>query len=236
LTYGNIEPETLVNELKFYINNPSDFEESEKATVDSNFAESNIVPKHAPLSSLDELYLLPSWNDDIVDLIKDRLTVHEATIIPLNKINANQLKVIFPSLTKDQIVEFFRYRDGVPAENLPAHPFKSDKDFKDYIVNELAAVDDTGYQAAIKSLENAGLTLGISGKLFKVVSTGQFGRATFKISAFIDLPIKPPPKKKKVKTPDTPDEPNEALESTKESKEPPPREIRDPRIVEIKTG
>lgn len=236
LTYGNVEPETLVNELKFYINNPSDYEESEKATVDSNFAEANIIPKHAPLSSLEELYLLPSWNDDIVDLIKDRLTVHEAAIIPLNKITANQLKVIFPSLTKDQIVEFFRYRDGVQAENLPPHPFKSDKDFKEYIVNELAAVDDTGYQSAIKALENAGLSLGIAGKLFKVVSTGQFGRATFKITAFVDLPIKPPPKKKKPKAPEVPEEPNQTPENGKDSKGPPPREIRDPRIVEIKTG
>ncbi len=235
LTYGGLDPEILIGELKYYINYPTDYDESEKATVDSNFLESNITPKHAPLSSLEELYLLPSWNDEVVDLIKDRLTVHEAVIIPLNKINSNQLKVIFPSLTKDQIVEFFRYRDGVMAENLPPHPFKSEKDFKEYIVNELAAVDDTGYQAAIKSLENAGLTLGIAGKLFKVVSTGQFGRATFKITAFVDLPIKPPPKKKP-KSPENPEDPNVPQEVPKENKEPPPRELRDPRIVEIKTG
>ena len=236
LTYGSLDPEILVGELKFYINNPTDYEESEKATVDSNFLESNITPKHAPLSSIEELYLLPSWNDDVVDLIKDRLTVHEAVIIPLNKINSNQLKVIFPSLTKEQIVEFFHHRDGNVAENLPAHPFKSEKDFKEYIVNELAAVDETGYQAAIKSLENAGLTLGIAGKLFKVVSTGQFGRATFKITAFVDLPIKPPPKKKKPKPTEKPDDPNAPQEVKKESNEPPPRELRNPRIVEIKTG
>ncbi len=235
LTYGGLDPEILIGELKYYINYPTDYDESEKATVDSNFLESNIPPNHAPLSSLEELYLLPSWNDEVVDLIKDRLTVHEAVIIPLNKINSNQLKVIFPSLTKDQIVEFFRYRDGVMAENLPPHPFKSEKDFKEYIVNELAAVDDTGYQAAIKSLENAGLTLGIAGKLFKVVSTGQFGRATFKITAFVDLPIKPPPKKKP-KSPENPEDPNVPQEVPKENKEPPPRELRDPRIVEIKTG
>ena len=236
LTYGNIEPETLVHELKFYINNPSDYEESEKAQVDSNFLEANIIPKHAPLSSLEELYQLPSWNDEIVNLIKDKLSVHEAAIIPLNKINAGQLKVIFPSLTKDQIVEFFRYRDGVVAENLPPHPFKSDKDFKDYMVNELAAVDDTAYQLAMKNLENAGLSLGIVGKLFKVVSTGEFGRATFKITAFVDLPLKPlPKKKKKAASPENPEQPVEP-EPKDKSKELPPRELRNPRIVEIKAG
>jgi hypothetical protein len=237
LTYGGLDPEVLIGELKYYINNPTDYDESDKAQVDSNFLEANLIPKHAPLSSLEELYLLPSWNDEIVDLIKDRLTVHETAIIPLNKINADQLKVIFPSFTKDQIIEFFRYRDGVPAENLLPHPFKSDKDFKEYIVNELEAVDDTTYQAKVKELENAGLSLGIVGKLFKVSSTGQFGRATFKITAFVDLPLKPPPKKKKPKSPPDPKAPvEESEDSSKKEKGPPPMEIRDPRIVEIKAG
>ncbi len=238
LTYGGVDPEVLIGELKYYINNPTDYDESDKAQVDSNFLEANLIPKHAPLSSLDELYLLPSWNDEIVDLIKDRLSVHETSIIPLNKINADQLKVIFPSLTKDQIIEFFRYRDGVPTENLLPHQFKSDKDFKEYIVNELEAVDDTTYQSTIKALENAGLSLGIVGKLFKVSSTGQFGRATFKITAFVDLPLKPPPKKKTPKSPPDPKAPpsEEPEDNSKKDKEPPPREIRDPRIVEIKAG
>ncbi|MFI5390543.1 MAG: hypothetical protein ACHQYQ_04205 [Bacteriovoracales bacterium] len=237
LTYGALEPEILIGELKYYINNPTDYDESDKAQVDSNFLEANLIPKHAPLSSLEELYLLPSWNDEIVDLIKDRLSVHETAIIPLNKINADQLKVIFPSLTKDQITEFFKYRDGVPAENLLPHPFKSDKDFKEYIVNELEAVEDTTYQAAVKALENAGLSLGIVGKLFKVSSTGQFGRATFKITAFVDLPIKPPPKKKKPKSPPDPKAPvEESEDNSKKDKTPPPMEVRDPRIVEIKAG
>jgi hypothetical protein len=237
LTYGALEPEILIGELKYYINNPTDYDESDKAQVDSNFLEANLIPKHAPLSSLEELYLLPSWNDEIVDLIKDRLTVHETAIIPLNKINADQLKVIFPTFNKDQIIEFFKYRDGVPAENLLPHPFKSDKDFKEYIVNELEAVDDTTYLAAVKALENAGLSLGIVGKLFKVSSTGQFGRATFKITAFVDLPIKPPPKKKKPKSPPDPKAPvEESEDNSKKDKTPPPMEVRDPRIVEIKAG
>jgi len=247
LLFGNLEPDYLVKELKYYVNNPENYEEADKAQVDSNFTEKEITPKHGPLTSLDELYLLPSWPDTIVDLIKNRLSVHEVSVIPLNEINDGQLRMIFPDITIDQIKEFFKYRDGSETEKLEPHPFKSEKEFKSYIVNDLAVVDDTAYTKNIQKLAEAGLVLGTAGKLFKVIITGGYGRANYKLTAFVDLPIKPAPKAKKKpknegdeesKPVDEKEKEEEVVEDDdgKKKKKTPPKFLLDPRVVELKTG
>jgi hypothetical protein len=243
LLYGRLEPEKLIKELKYYVNNPKNYEEADKAQVDAIFVESEITPKHGPLTSLDELYLLPSWPDAIVDLMKDQLSVHEVSVIPLNEINNAQLKLIFPNIDEDQIKEFFKYRDGSEEEKLDPNPFKSESEFKSYIINDLAVVDDTTYDKNIQKLAESGLVLGTAGKLFKVNIKGEYGRASYKLTAYIDLPIKPAPKAKKKPKAENEDEaknePEKAEEVVdenydKKKKKVPPKILLDPRVVEIK--
>jgi hypothetical protein len=241
--YGNLEPELLVKELRYYVSNETEMEEADKAEVDSNFMEKDLIPKHAPMVSLDELYLLPSWPDSIVDLVKSKLSVHEVSIIHVNEIGRELLRIIFPGMNDDQLTEFFRYRDGVPEENLPPNKFKNEIDFKNYIVGNLRAIGDSGYQNRIKELSDSGLVIGTSGKLFKAESIGRFGRASYKITAYIDLPIKPIPKKKKkdetkAPNPSNPEEEPPPPPEKKDDKKDkiPPRELLFPRVVEITIG
>ncbi|RLA65405.1 MAG: hypothetical protein DRQ88_03355 [Epsilonproteobacteria bacterium] len=245
LVYGSLEPEKLVRELKYYVNNPKNYEEADKAQVDAVFVENDITPKHAPLTSLDELYLLPSWPDTIVDLIKDQLSVHEVSVIPLNEINDAQLRLIFPDINDDQIKDFFKYRDGSEEEKLEPNPFKSESEFKSYIIDDLGLVDDTTYKKNLQKLAEAGLVLGIAGKLFKVIIKGGYGRAIYKLTAYIDLPIKPTPKKKKKKKEEEREEEkeeekepiaNDEEDDKKKKKEPPPKILLEPRVVELKIG
>jgi type II secretory pathway component PulK len=247
---SDIDETQLVDSLKYFVNSKGKFNSPLTPDSERQFDELGITPKHAPLSSITEMHLLPGWSDEIVDLIKDQISVHDVTIIPLNKITDKQLANIFPSITPEQSKEFFEWRDGTEEEE--PHPFKSPQDFKELIVSRLAVLDEDDYSKRIKEFASAGLQLGIAGKLFKVVSRGTFKRASYTITAYINLPIKPltpVPKKteeqgdknddsKKTDNPDDDDEQDDQVtpkpdENDESKKEPPPMELLAPRVVEI---
>jgi hypothetical protein len=241
--YSDLEAELLVKELTYYVSDPREMDEADKALVDSKFLESGVFPKHAPLGSVSELYLLPSWKDDIVDLIKDRISVHQVGVIHLNEINSQQLKVIFPQISEEQVSDFFKYRDGEPAEKIEPSPFKNEAEFKNVIVSNLGVLGSEQYDDRIRRLKASGLSLGIASKLFKVTSTGTYGKARYTLEAYIDLPFKPLPPPKKKKKDDKTDENEESTTEKSENKEtvsddkkekkPVPRELMLPRVVSI---
>jgi len=199
--YGNVNPELLIKELKYYVSDPKNFNDPERAEIEAMYLAKDIVPKHAPLTSIDELYLLEGWDDAIVDLIKDQLTIHEVAVISLNELTKSQLKIIFPDITPVQSEEFFLHRDGDPVKKIEAQEFKSAEDFKQLIIGKLAVVDEDAYTKRVKEFEDAGLRLDVAGKLFKVISKGSYERAVYNITAYVDLPIKPEIKKKTDPTP-----------------------------------
>jgi hypothetical protein len=244
--YGDLNPELLIKELKFYVNDANVVKDGDYGDVEGNY--SNVTAKHAPLSSLSELYLLEGWTDKVVDLIKDRLTVHEASIIQVNEITKLQLKVLFPGASDDQLKEFFTYRDGAPAEtedeaDQEPHELKTEEEFKNQVIS-LGMASDDEYTKKIKQFEKAGLKIGFSGKLYKILSIGKFGRATYRLTAFVDLPIMPVPKKIKPPT-DSSTDPNGNPSSTPSPNGTPtptptptpiPQQLMEPRVVEILIG
>ncbi|MCK5074360.1 MAG: hypothetical protein KAQ98_13100 [Bacteriovoracaceae bacterium] len=246
--YGDIEPKILIKELKYYVTNKEDFKDSERGEVEGIYFQKGITPKHGPLTSISELYLLEGWKDDLVELIKDRLTVHEVSIIPLNKITESQLKILFPVIEDEQIKEFFKYRDGTPTgnedpdnpEDLTPAPFKSEADFKALIVDRLGIVDEQGYTSRMEELKKAGLVLGVAGKLFRISSMGTFNDSVHTINAYVDLPLKPVPTPTPTPTPMTPPKETTAKSDTTgevstpdAEKTPPPQELLEPRVIEI---
>ncbi len=196
--YSNVDASYLIKELKFYVNDSAKFQDSQRPEIEAKFGQKNITPKHAPLASIDELYLLPSWDDSIVDLMKDRLSVHEVSVISVNDLTIEDLKVLFPNINNIQIEEFFKYRDGDEDKKIKGKKFKNGEDFKNVIVGTLNIASDTDYNERINELKQAGLTIDTAGKLYKVSSRGSFNNAVYNLVAYIDLPVKPqPPKPKK---------------------------------------
>lgn len=246
--YGNIEPKMLIKELKYYVNSPENFNDPEKAEIEQIYQKAETAAKHAPMTSIDEMYLLEGWSDALIDLIKDRIATHEVTIIPVNKLTEDQLEILFPNITDEQKEEFFKYRDGDQETGDPPKEFKNASEFKSVIVNNLGVVTDEVYEERSKEFENAGLKIGVAGKLYKVESIGEYNRARFKIVAFVDLPIKPNPAKKKKKKEDEdeedkekdPDDPDTSVdgdkdeEDEKEKEKVPPLQLMNPRVVEIR--
>jgi type II secretory pathway component PulK len=253
--YANVNPELLIKELKFYVSDPKNFNDAERAEIEGMYLAKDIAPKHAPLTSLDELYLLEGWDDAIVDLIKDQLTVHEVAVISLNELTKDQLELIFPDITPVQTEEFFKHRDGDPDKKIEPKEFKSADDFKQLIVNKLAVVDDTSYTKRVKEFEDAGLKLDVAGKLFKITSSAKYERAVYTLTAFVDMPIKPEPPKEDTKkktddsstdvdetvtetdketTTDTDSDPEDDDKDKDKEKEKKKIELLAPRIVEIR--
>lgn len=249
--YANTNAEDLIDEIRYYVNSPSNLEEQDTVDVENRFNQKKITPKHAPMSSLDELYLLPSWDDVLVNLIKDRLSVHEISVISVNEISSGDLKILFPNINDIQIEEFFKYRDGDPDKKIEPKKFKDGNDFKIAIVNTLNIATDTEYSNRIGELEKAGLRIDTAGNLYRVNSRGSYNNAVYNLVAYIDLPLKNPPVVKKSKNSNSPENPNEESESNpnpEDENQPPadapkgdekkdketPLEFKKPRIIEIR--
>jgi len=240
--FGNADADMLVKELKFFVNDARDFNDAQRPEIEAKFIQKNITPKHAPLSSLDEIYLLPSWDDSLVELIKDRLSVHEVSVISVNEITIEDLKILFPNINNLQIEEFFKYRDGDPDKKIEGKKFKNAEDFKNVIVGTLNITSDADYQERLTQLKNAGLAIDTAGKLYKVNSRGTYNNGLYNIVAFIDLPIKPQPAKPKKPAPGqgqgqssevSGESPPPQGQDKKEEK-PEPIELLNPRIIEIR--
>ena len=193
LKYSNVDPRLLVKELKYYVSGKDQYDEPEKADIEKNYQNEDAVAKHAAMETTEELYSLAGWDDDLVNVIKDRLSVHNVSVINVNEITINQLKVLFPDLSELQLEEFFKYRDGDEENGTEPTTFKNDKEFKEYLTGKLGAVETAEYDKRIKEFADAQIIIGTGGKLFKVESLGTYGNSTYTITAFIDLPVKPQP-------------------------------------------
>lgn len=248
--YANVDAQYLVKELQFYVNDKGAFQDASRAEIEAKFNQKSITPKFAPMSTIDELYLLPSWDDALVDLIKDRMSVHDVSVIAVNELTTDDLKILFPSINNIQIEEFFKYRDGDVDKKIKGKKFKDGEDFKRVITSELNIVAESEYQERMTSLKNAGLVIDTSGKLYKVISRGVMNNAVYNIVAFIDLPIKPQTKKPNAPTGQTPaqtgeEEEQDPAQSTAGANPPvepdpnlpakaQPVELLNPRVVEIR--
>ena len=198
--YATLEPERLVGELMFYVNAPDRYDDPMSQDFEGLYAEADAMPKHGPLTSLDELYLLQGWNDAIIDLIKDQVTIHATDIISINSITEGQLRGMFPDITDLQVEEFFKRRDGDDELGIAPRSFRSLQDFENFIVNELGVINKDAFSERISALERMGVRPDAAGKLFEVSSTGEVGRARYTIEAVVDIPLAPttlPPSEEK---------------------------------------
>ncbi len=242
--YPTLQPRVLVKELKYYVNAPNAVTDAEMPEIQAIYNEKGLIAKHAPMSSLDELYTLAGWPEDIINLVKDRLTVHEVGYISLNDLTENTLRLIFPNITPEQSEEFFRYRDGDAELGEDPKPFKTVDEFKNLVVERLGIVSSSDFDERQKEFESANLRFGVAGKLYYVESQARYNTSTVTIKAYIDLPVKPQPKPTpKPGQPQNPDANPDANPDGNPPSSPDPKgeenkelkvELMAPRIIEFK--
>lgn len=187
--YSNLNYQELMTSLKYYM---SDFgsmaQDPLSGEAESNFQAIPLTPKFGPLSSASELYSIPGWNDELIELIQNEFSVYPSTQIDFNKLTANMLKILIPSATDDDVKEFFLWRDD------PEKPqfINSKEDFKKYIVNQERLMSDTDFDARMKLFESKGITFGSNPNLFKIVSQGTYNRSNYTLVAYVVLPKNEP--------------------------------------------
>ncbi len=187
--YSRLNYQEMITNLKYYM---SDFgsmlQDPLAGEAEATFQRVPLAPKFGPLSSSSELFSIPGWNDELIELIQNEFSVYPSTQIDFNKITSNMLKILIPTLTEEDIKEFFIWRDD------PEQPryINSKADFKKYIVDQERLMNDNDFEERMKQFEQKGFTFGSNPNLFKIVSEGTFNRANFTLVAYVALPKNAP--------------------------------------------
>lgn len=192
--YMGIEPIELINVMKVNMSDPESLVDDGGARIMFDEVETN--PKTAPIASWSEVYSLPGWDDDLVELIRNEFTVHGAIMIDLNKMTEKLLRLLVPNINDQEVKDFFEYRDDPESPRF----FNTLDDFKNYIVNIGNVMNSDEFDEKIGKFEAKGLKFGPSPSLFQIIASGSQGRATYTITAYVVLPAKPYKKKTYPKT------------------------------------
>jgi type II secretory pathway component PulK len=189
--YSSINYQEMVTTLKYFMsdymsmNNDPLMPEAER-----NFQEIKMAPKYGPLGSASELYAIPLWNDELIELVQNEFSVYPSTQIDFNKITANMLKLLVPSMTDENIKEFYEYRDNPQAPKF----INTVEEFKKFLTSYQVNVTDAQFDDRIKKFQAAGVSFGSNPNLFKVVSEGTYNRSNYTLVAYVVLPKNEPQK------------------------------------------
>ena len=183
--YERLNYQELLTNLKYYISDYNSLTQDPLAAdAENTYQRIPLTPKFGPLGSASELYSIPGWNDELIELIQNEFSVYPTTQIDFNKLTANMLKILFPAMTPDQIKEFFLYRDD------PETPVTIDtkEDLKKFIVTQERIMDEQAFNDRLGLFEKKGITFGSNPNLFKIVSEGMYNRSTYTLVAYVVLP------------------------------------------------
>lgn len=186
--YMGLDIQRMVDVLVAYLSD----QDSTERRVDNEYLDTDTEPKYAPMASFSEMYALPLWTDDLVELVMRDFTVHGGLMIDLNKITAQTLRLLIPDLMEEDVEEFFKYK------NDPDRPvyFNTLEQFKKYWVNQANAISEKDFNEIFAKFEKQGLKFGPSPTIFQIISEGSMRRASYKLTAYVVIPAKPLPKPK----------------------------------------
>lgn len=230
--YSNLNYQELLTGLKYFMSDMGSMAQDPLAgEAEVNFQRIPLTPKFGPMSSASELYVIPGWSDELIELIQNEFSVYPSTQIDFNKLTANMLKILIPSMTDDQVKEFFLWRDDPDKPQF----INSKDDFKKYIVNQERLMSENDFENRIKLFESKGISFGSNPNLFKIVSEGVYNRSTYTLVAYVVLPKSEIPKcpEGQIGTPPNcrvpgPGEDNQRAQNTEQN-----AQLLEPRIIEI---
>lgn len=182
--YSRVNYQELISNLKYYISDQGILAQDPfAAQASATFQQNDITPKHGPLSSSSEIYAIPGWDDELVELIKNEFSFYPTNQIDLNKITGNMLKLLFPNLMEDDIAEFFNYK------NDPARPryFNTTADLKKYFVETARNLSEEYFNQRIEMFTKQGVTFSSNPNLFRIVAEGIYNRSNYTLVAIVSM-------------------------------------------------
>ena len=182
--YSRIEPENLLAYIQHFTSDKAVLRNDINPDIEGGFERINVTPKFGPFSSQSELYLMPGWPDELIDLISQEFSVYPNNVIDLNKINKSMLKLLIPIIDEPQMVDFFEYRDN---PELPKY-FNTLEEFKKYITTIGRVMSESDFDQRFEVLQKLGIEFGSSPQMFKITSEGIFNRSTYTMTAIVYMP------------------------------------------------
>lgn len=183
--YSAINYQEMITNLKYYMSDVGGMQQDPLVQdAERNFQQIPLTPKFGPLGSSSELYAIPGWNDELIELIQNEFSVYPNTQIDFNKLTANMLKILIPQMTDEDIREFFIWRDDPDQPKV----INALADFKRYIVDQERLMNGDDFDKRMQLFQQKGISFGSNPNLFKVVSEGTYNRSTYTLVAFVVLP------------------------------------------------
>ena len=143
-----------------------------------------IPAKKAPFYSVSELHMIPPIDDKLYELLSQNLTATTTPGINVNTMKDGTLKALVPQLTKEEVEEFFKYRDSVEED----HNFKTEEDFYKYLQGLASFKNDAAEITRFKdSLNKRGIRIVTDETTFKITVQAQVKQATRTIEAWVLL-------------------------------------------------
>ena len=108
------------------------------------------------------------------------------------------LRALVPGLTKEEVDDFFKYRDSTEADN----SFKTDDEFYSYLEKSFATFHGDGNEVRRyrEALEKRGLQVVVEESIFKITVQATVGQATRLLEAWVSLDSSRAGSKKKSST------------------------------------
>lgn len=192
---GNIMTQKFETDVDFAANyrdfRLTDFMDILTSWVDRSYQrrtppnQDKINMKRAPFYSVSEMHMLPMIDEELYDLFAPNLTASMTSGININTMAQGTLKAIVPLMSKDEITDFFKYRDSEESDN----QFKGPDDFFNYLLKGVAAFKSN--QPAIdkfkKDLMDRGIQLVTNETQFKITIRAEVNSAARTIEAWVAL-------------------------------------------------
>lgn len=183
--YSSKDIQYLVQAIKFYVSDDNTDVGPMTNQIDADFQRSGITAKHAPMSNLSEVLLIPEWNDDLLNLIKNEVSVYDSFYLDLNRMTESFLRMLAPEITAEQIALFFKLKNDSKS-NIS---FNSKDDFTSFMGGQIK-VDEKTLKSNMEGLEKIGFKFTNSPNLFRVRAVGIFGRSEITLTAIVLIPEK----------------------------------------------
>jgi general secretion pathway protein K len=141
--------------------------------------------KQAPFYSITELHMIPLIDDRLYDLFTPNLTASATQGIDVNSMQDTTLRALVPQMTKEEITDFFKFRDDPDQDNT----FKSSDDFFKYLGSKVAAFAGTGgnLDKLKKDLSKRNIQILTDESLFKITVQAHMNQAVRTIEAYVTL-------------------------------------------------
>jgi len=184
--YSNKDVNYMVSAIRYYTSDKGTDIGENTNQLEGDFQKLEAPAKNAPMNSLSEMYLLPEWNDDLVDLIKNEISTVDSLMIDLNTITEGMVRFFFPEISDDQIKEYYKIKND--PKTTPVN-FKTKDDFLKFLSERLKVNVDNGKQL-MEQLESSGMRFSGSTNVYKIIATGIFGKSSYTLNALVMFPIR----------------------------------------------